>query len=248
MKRIFPLLFLLLLWGETFSQRTEMSVRLNSGLSRFSGESAINSTFMFYNIIQEDGHTNSPYGSQFGIVYGASLTAARITENQFRFGAELGYEMLGSTADIKSVYLHGTSQNANINAEGDVSLNSNFINLFPNAGYRFLFPHGHWDLTAGLEVAYCLDITEEASATTDLREFETKLDRKTIDWDLRPRIQAGITYKNFGAYAGFSKGLVNYRSAIAGSENKAFNDIIRLGLIYEWRLKGEDYLKFRYRR
>ena len=225
-----------------------MSFRLNSGLSKFSGESAQSSTFMFYNIVQEDGHINSPYGNQFGILYGASITGARITESQFKYGAELGYEMLSSKAEIESVYVHGTSQNANIDAEGGVFLNSNFITLFPHAGYRFLFPHGHWDIDAGLEVGYCLDITEEGTAITELREFETSLARKTIDWDLRPRIQASITYQNFGTYAGFSKGLVNYQSAVGGNANSAYSNIIRFGLLYEWRLKGEDYLKFRYRR
>ncbi len=45
----------------------------------------------------------------------------------------------------------------------------------------------------------------------------------TIDFDLRPRPQFGLTYQNYGLYLEYSVGTKNYQDGIVGSPNHQVN-------------------------
>lgn len=248
MKYILSFLMVAVLTVSSSAQRTELSFRLNSGLGSFSGESTKKSTFMIYSLIDKDGHSNSPYGSKFGASYGVSLNLARVLDSRLKFGAELGAEMLQSKTEIYQVYQHGTSaDNATFQANGETLMNSGFLNIFPNVGYRVMLEEFLLDIDVGLDLGYNLGTTEKGFAETESREYETSVDRKTIEIDIRPRVQIGISSKTVGAYVGYSKGLSNYLKDYVGGSNGAYQDVIRFGVYYTLKLRGRDYLRFRRR-
>lgn len=248
MKHFLTTLIVLFLAANVFSQKTEFSLRLNSGVASFSGESAHELTYMLYDIVNEDGHTNNPYGTNYGVSYGVSGNLDRILDAGLKIGADLGFEMLRSQADVTFVTEHGTGVNRSYDSEGHVNMNSGFINLFPHVGYRLKFSELNVDIDGGADLGYAVDITEKAHAETEERNYETSLDRKTIDFDVRPRIQLGLSGYNFGGYVGYSMGITNYLSDFTEGKEGAYNSIIRAGLFYKWKLRGKDHLRWRRRR
>jgi hypothetical protein len=249
MKNILLIFVFLFVAIQSFGQRTELSIRLNSGLSNFSGEFTKETTLMTYSLVDENGHVESSYyAALYGPVYGLSLNLSRVLDSRLKFGAELGFELLKSKMEIDQVFQHGSSaENSIFDAEGQVYINSGFVNLFPNVGYRILFEDFYVDIDVGVVLGYNLLTDEKGSAETELREYKTTDDRKTIDLDMRPRAQIGITFNNVGGYVGYSKGLTNYLKDNVGGSEGAYQDVIRAGVYYTIKLKGRDYLKFRRR-
>ena len=232
MKKIVLLLITILFLTGVHSQNTEYSLRFNSGLFSFSGQSAEASTFINYNSDRNDGYTNNPYGSKSGLSYGISGNISRITKNNIIFGIDLGYELLRSKIEIDRVSEYNGTINQMIEANGKTYLNNSFINILPTIGYRFSESKLTFDLSGGIDFAYCLGATEKGSATSTTREHITKRDRKTIDTEFRPRIQIGIYKRKIGIYLGYSKGLKNYKSEYVGGVNEAFGNIFRFGIKY----------------
>ena len=156
--------------------------------------------------------------------------------------------MLKSKTEIFQVFQHGTSaDNGTFEADGESYMNSGFINLFPNIGYRALFEDFMLDIDIGVDLGYNIGTTEKGFAETESREYETSVDRKTINMDVRPRAQLGISFNTIGGYIGYSKGLTNYLADYVGGSNGAYKNVIRIGIYYTLKLKGKDYLKFRRR-
>ncbi len=224
--------FLVVLSLNIYGQSTESGIRVNSGFFRFSGESAEKSTQINYNLDKEDGYTNNPYGNKYGISYGISASVTRITKSNLRLGIDLGYEILRSRIDIDAVWQHGANINETVLATGRTNLNSNYINLFPSIGYQFFNSSFKLYFDGGLEFGYCLNSMEKGSAESESRKYETIRDRKTIELDIRPRIQIGIQKNKIGSYIGYSKGLRNYKSGFDGGTNEAYSEILRVGLTY----------------
>jgi len=118
-------------------------------------------------------------------------------------------------------------------ATGKTNLNSSFLNLFPSIGYQFSNSSLNFYFDGGIDFGYCLNAEEKGYAKSESREYETIRDRKTINLDIRPRIQLGIQKNKIGGYIGYSKGLKNYKSGFIGGTNEAFSEIIRIGLTYQ---------------
>ncbi|AZI26785.1 hypothetical protein EA772_16110 [Pedobacter sp. G11] len=56
----------------------------------------------------------------------------------------------------------------------------------------------------------------------------------TIDFDLRPRPQFGLTYQNYGFYLAYSVGTKNYQDGIVGNPNHQVNaNYLRFGINYK---------------
>lgn len=198
----------------------------------FSGQSSESSTFINYNLTKDEGYTNNPYGSKKGLSYGISVNINRIAKNNVIFGIDLGYELLRSKIDIERVLEYNGTTNQMIEATGKTYLNNSFINLLPTIGYRFSTSKLTFDLSGGIDFAYCLTTTEEGYATSETKKYTTKRDKKTIDTEFRPRIQIGIYKHKIGIYFGYSKGLKNYKSEYVGGTNEAFGNILRFGIKY----------------
>lgn len=216
-----------------YGQSTDYGIKLNSGFFRFSGESAEKTEQINYDLEKEDGYTNNPYGNKYGLTYGISASVTRTTKSNLRLGIDFGYEILRSRIDIDAVWQHSDNINETVLATGKTNLNYSFINLFPSIGYQLSISSYNLFFDVGLEFGYCLHSMEKGTAKSESRKYETSRDRKTIELDVRPRIQIGIQKNKIGGYIGYSKGLINYKSGFAGGTNEAYSEIIRVGLTYQ---------------
>ena len=230
MKKILLVSSLLFCFASAYSQSTEVNVNLNSGLFSFTGESAT-STSWINSISEEDGYTNTPYGSRGGLSYGVSASLTQVYKSNLIIGADLGYEMLRSRVKITRVSA-STEGNMPLAADGRTYLNNSFINLFPKIGYRLSLAKISIDLSAGMDIAYCLSAQEKGYAEAGTREYNTARDRKTINTDIRPRVQANVSTGKYGAYVGYSRGIRNYKSDFVGGTNEAYSRLVRFGLTY----------------
>ena len=226
-------ILLIALGLNVFGQSNEYSFRLNTGLSNFSGASAESTERINYNLDKEEGYTNNPYGNKFGFSYGLSFNLTKVTKSNLRLGIDLGYEAIGSKIAIDGVFLRNNSVNETISATGKTRLQSNLINLFPSIGYQISNSSYRVYLDVGFDIGYILNTTEKGIAKTTERDYETNRDRGTINLDVRPRFQIGISKNKYGGYIGFSKGLVNYKTGFVGGTNETFINYIRFGLTYQ---------------
>ncbi len=232
MKKILFIIYLSFCFISAYGQSTEVGINLNSGLFSFVGESATSSSWINFNTQEEDGYTNTPYGSRGGLSYGISANVTQVYQSNFIIGADLGYEMLRSKVKITRVSAN-TGGNSPIAADGRTYLNNSFINLFPKIGYRLTLANMAIDFSAGMDVAYCLSSRERGSAEAGTREYNTKRDRKTINTDIRPRVQVNISQDKYGGYIGYTRGIRNYKSGFDGGINEAYSRFIRFGLTYQ---------------
>ena len=215
----------------SYAQKTEFSVSLNSGLFSFRGESAEKSS-MFYYADEDQIRYNNPYGLKSGLSYGASISIKRVTKTNVLVGLDAGYEILQSKILIHAI-THSTYSSSFTPATGHTYLNSSFINVFPSGGYRFLCRNINIDLTGGLDIGFCTDAKTKVSVEASNGEkYESTTKSKMISTDIRPRVQVSAYYKAIGVYAGYSRGLVNYKSDYWGGDSKAYSNMIRFGVTY----------------
>lgn len=234
MKKLILFAFSLLIYSNSYCQKTELRVSLDSGLSSFSGESAESSSSINFNNNSGSGYTNNPYGSKNVLSYGVSVNLKRVTKANFVYGIGLGYENIGSKTSINSISLYNEVNSYNVPASGKTIMSINTINANPFIGYRFNASKLPIDLVAGFDFASILNTKECGDATDeDGNNYTTSIDRKTINTDFRPRIQVSTDYKKFGVYLGYSFGLVNYKDGYVGGTNDAYSKIFRFGITYQ---------------
>lgn len=234
MKKVSLLIISFLVFTNSFGQKTELRIALNSGLFSFSGESAQSNTFINYSDQNNSGYTNNPFGSKNGLSYGLSGNVRRVTKRNFIIGFDLGYERLSSKILIKEVAGFTGNTTYQYNASGQTYLNYNFINLNPYLGHRFNLKQISIDATGGFELGYCLSANEKGSAKdANGKEYRTSIERKTIDLDVRPRIQLAVNYQKAGIYAGYSYGFSNYKREYVGGINECRARMVRFGITYQ---------------
>lgn len=228
MKKALLLLFISLYTLKVNAQKIELSVSANSGLFSFTGKSAENTSFI---IAGGHNYTNNPYGTKNGLAYGLSANAKKVFANHYLLGLDFGYEMMSSKININRVSSSGSST---LPATGITNLNSQFLNLHPNLGFRFGQSKTTFDLTAGIDFGIILKSEEKGEATTTTGVIvNTTIDRKHLKTDIRPRLQLATNYQKLGIYAGYSYGLSNYREGITGGGTwEASSRVIRFGLSY----------------
>lgn len=216
-------------FATSYSQKTEFSVSLNSGLFSFRGESVQEYGFFYLAAENQNSYTN-PYGSKYGLSFGASIAVKRITKTKVLVGLDAGYEMLRSKTLID--YITYSVYSSSITpATGHTYLNNSFINLLPYGGYRFSCRNVNIDLTGGFDIGFCTSAREKGKVTdSNGKKYESSLDRKTINTDVRARVQLAAYYTYWGVYAGYSRGLVNYMSGYDGGVNEAYSNVIRFGI------------------
>jgi hypothetical protein len=235
MKNILLLVLTLLFCSQSFAQKTEIKVVVNSGLFSFTGPSAESSTFINYSDRSSLGHTNNPYGSGNGLSIGLSGRIQRVSKKHFLTGIDLGYEHLASKTSIKQISIYDGTSSYYYAAKGHTFLNYQFINANPYIGYRFQAGAVSLDLTGGFEIAYCLTAHEKGTAKDEHgKDYTTSLDRKTIKTDVRPRGQLSANYGRTGIYIGYSYGLANYKSGYVGGVTQCYARMARFGLTYRF--------------
>ncbi|SEP34603.1 hypothetical protein SAMN05444671_1052 [Flavobacterium sp. CF108] len=231
MKKVVLLAIAFVFFSNSYAQKTELRVSLDSGLSAFSGQSAESSSYMSFSSFTGSGYTNNPYGSKNAFSYGVSVNLKRVTKVNFIYGIGVGYEDLRSKTSLTTVFNDGSNP---IPVSGETFMNVNSINVNPFTGYRFNADKFPIDLAAGFDVANILSTKEKGDAAdASGNKYTTSRDRKTISTDFRPRIQISTDYKKFGVYLGYSFGLRNYLDGYVGGTNEAYSKIIRFGVTYQ---------------
>jgi len=218
----------------TFAQKTELQVQLNSGLFSYTGKSAVNSTFIIYSDQNNKAYTNNPYGSNSGLSLGVSGNIKRVTKKNWLLGADIGLERLRSKTKITEINSYNGSETYNYDATGQTYLNNNFLNVQPYFGHRLMLTQLPIDLSAGLDLAYLLSANEKGKATDQNgKDYTTSEDRKNIKLDFRPRFQVETKYRKIGLYAGYSMVIKNYKSSYIGGTFEAYARFLRFGLTYQ---------------
>lgn len=234
MKKISLSLIAIFLITQLFAQKTEWRIGLNTGFFSFYGKSTQPTTFLIYDAPTNTGYTNNPYGSKNGIGYGVTTRLNRVTKNNLVFGLDLGYEWLKSKTAIDQISVSNDTTTVQYVANGATYLHFNFLNFQPFFGYRFDTKFIKIDLTGGLELADCLQAKENGKAlAANGKTYQTNLERETIKMDIRPNLRVAIGYKEFGIYAGYSLGQVNYKSNYIGGTHESYARLLRLGMTYQ---------------
>jgi hypothetical protein len=226
------ILILLLATGPfCLGQKSQLSFHFNSGLFWYGGYSA-NETSSIHipDIGSVSPYTNNPYGKNSSFSWGFGTQFQKITNKNFIYGIQLGYESLSSKLDIVTAW-------GEINwlvEEGKTILTTNFVNIYPSIGQRFkLFDGVDTDLLAGFDFGIGLSTKEHYSLMTSLgNEISGTNDRDTPNLDFRPRIELVNYYKSFGLTIGYSHGLTNYQAEMDGANREVFSRYLRLGLSY----------------
>jgi len=235
MKKALLLLFISLYVLKVNAQKIELSVSANSGLFSFGGNSAKSSTFInASDVASQSGYTNNPYGTKNGLGYGLSVNAKNVMAKHLLLGLDVGYEAMNSKIDITGINSFGAGGSSNLPATGVTKLNTQFLNLHPNIGFRFGETITTFDLTAGIDFGIILKSEEKGEAITATGfTVNTNRDRKNLKTDIRPRLQLAANYQKFGIYAGYSYGLSNYMESITGGGTwEVSSKVVRFGLSY----------------
>jgi hypothetical protein len=233
MKKL-PLTFISFLFlTNIFGQKTEFSVSLNSGLFKFTGQSAVRNSFINYSNSTNNGYTNNPYGSNVGLCYGLSANLKRVTKYNLILGFDVGLETLRSKVFIDRISGFTGTSTYEYPATGKSFLNNDFVNIYPSIGYRINLNQISLDINGGFDLAYGFKSTETGDAiATNGTGFITSLERHITTSDIRPRIQLSIAYQKTGIYIGYSEGSANYMAGMVGGTNESFGRLIRFGLSY----------------
>jgi hypothetical protein len=187
-----------------------------------------------YSDEQHSGYTNNPYGSKNGLCLGLSGNIKRVSRKHVLLGGDLGVEVLRSKIAINRISGYDGSATYNYEATGQTYLKFVFMNMHPFVGYRLIIENTNVDLIGGLEIGYCMNAKEAGKAVAaNGNQYETSVDRRTINLDVRPRMQLGIEYKKVGGYIGYSMGLANYMYGYIGGTNDCYARILRFGLAYK---------------
>ncbi len=237
MKKVYLLLLALGSTTMALGQKMEYSGQINTGLSRFTGESATRNTSM--NVVQTgpwevSAHTVNPYGSRYNASYGASLQGQYVSAGGFLLGAQTGYELLRSHARIERVHgINGHGSSTHSPSDGKAVIIANNINFQPYVGWRIWQSTLDLDLTLGSDVALNHQLREKSEATTQ-NGTEFKVDREygILHTDFRPRLGLTAYRGQLGASLSYAHGIRNHRANWDGGNPKLYTQVIRLGLLY----------------
>lgn len=218
-----------------YGQKMEYSGQLNSGLSRFGGESSARTTTMVINDTWgSPPRVINPYGSRYNVAYGASLQAQFVTGGGFLLGTQAGYEQLRTRSKIDKAFGYWSHSSSMTHpADGEAVIIVDNINLQPYIGWRIKQSPIDLDLTLGSDIGFSKQMKERSEATLeDGTEFKIREDRSESITDFRPRL--GITgyHGHFGVSVSYAHGIKNYRANLDGANMKLYTRVLRIGLLY----------------
>lgn len=229
----------------SFAQKTEVYLSLSSGLFSFNGTSATRTDRITVNAnpyipyeTNPNAYTSNPTGKIPEFSYGASGQIQRVSSRSFIFGIGLGYENLRSSVRVDQVIFTQNIAPISEAATGKIILSNQFLNVSPYLGYRIKINEISLDLTAGMDVGYLMNSREEGKAKTITDYVITTYYNRDwgIDFDVRAKMQATVSYRRFGIYAGYAQGIPNYYGEMDCGNSEARSRMIRLGLVY--KIKG----------
>lgn len=229
----------------SFAQKTEVHLSLNSGLSSFNGPSATRTDRITVNAnryvpyeTRPNAYTSNTVGKIPEFSYGASGQIQRVTSRSFIFGIGLGYENLRSSVRVDKVIFTQNITPISEAATGKIILSNQFLNVFSYLGYRIKMNEILLDLTTGVDVGYLMNSREEGKAKTVTDYIITTYYNRDwdIDFDVRAKLQATVSYHRFGIYADYAQGIPNYYGEMDCGDSEARSRMVRLGVTY--KIKG----------
>ena len=235
MKKVFLFLLAFGCVSVAYGQKMEYSAQLNSGLSRFGGESAASTTLMVINDTWgSPPRVVNPYGSRYSVAYGAGLQAQFVSASGFLLGTQAGYEQLRTRAKIDKAFgYRAQSSSMTHTADGKASIIADYINLQPYVGWRIKQGSIDLDLTLGSDISFSQQLKERSEATLeDGTEFKVREDRSESITDFRPRLGIAGYHGHFGVSMSYSHGIKNYRANLDGANMELYTRVFRLGLLY----------------
>ncbi|WP_018477388.1 outer membrane beta-barrel protein [Pontibacter roseus] len=236
MKKLYLLMLGLCCGSIAYGQKVETSVFLNSGLSRFGGESADKTTSVsIYSSGTPTYYNNNPYGSRFALTYGGGLQVQLVASKGFLLGTQVSFEQLRSRVEIDVVHGQWTwSSSTSHAADGASQMKANFVNLQPYLGWRVMGNDKlDVDLTMGTDVGLNQKMAEKGKATIqDGTTFRADREYDKAGIDFRPRIGAAVYKGNLGASVSYAYGLTNYQGNLDGLNSKVYMRALRMGLHY----------------
>lgn len=215
------------------AQKTELYLGLHAGMFRYSGATAVNSSFIVHSgSMFDEGYTNDQFGKKAKPGPGLSVSLQRIGKSNFIYGITGGVETLKNKVLIMAI----ATPTSYLNATGSVVFTSTFCNLQPFAGYRFKTGKYEFiDLFAGADFAIGLGERHEkgsAQQANTTNTYETDRDRGKTGFDPRLGVGARIAYKKFSLNAGYWFGLKDAYVKTLGAEREAYSRLLRAGLAY----------------
>lgn len=227
MKKIFLLLILTGLSLPAFSQHTELKVALNSGIFFFAGPRATKESYI-NDAPGGNAYTNNPYGSLPSPIFGLAFNLKKVTPYHLVFGFDIGYDFLRSNIRIIDLNRNGQM----FTAIGHTHINQDFINLFPEIGYRFRAGKCSIDALLGFDLAYGFQLNERGHATADGNKYYTK-GSYSATGDFRPRIQVDAAFEHMSFFMSYADGLIPYDIGEIGVPKiGTFARIWRAGIAY----------------
>lgn len=225
MKKVLFFLLLSILFQPVFAQKNEWNLSFSSGLFSFRGSGTKQPTFISGYVPNHKSYAN-PYGTLWCPIVGLSTSIKKVTRSNLLFGVELSYEILRGgnkivgIADADTVYP----------TSGKAHINQNFINLFPQFGYRIRVKKVSVDVLLGFDLAYGFGLNGTAKTSTEGRSKLSYNHDNLLD--LRPRIQVAVNYRRMSAFIAYAHGLIPYNFDEIGAANYIFAQILRIGVAY----------------
>ena len=235
MKKTAILIVFMALSMSLFGQRTDFRAVLNSGLFSFGGTGASEATSAFIDRQIKSVDLYNSFGKRKVMSYGFSGDIRHVSKHNILSGVDLGVDVLTSKTDI--VFIREIANNwlYEYKGEGASYLKHTFITLNPYMGYRFKIKSIFIDATLGIDAAYHVNekATEKGTATiVGGASYSSSSQIKTLQLDIRPRGQIGITLNRIGIFGGYSYGISNYQPNNS-SNLTYFSRLIRFGLTFQ---------------
>ena len=180
MKKCLLTLFCILPAIGLYAQKIEVTVQANSGLFKYSGQSATNSSYLNQTPDGKTNYTNNPYGNENALSYGFSVQTQLVLKSGFLFGLQAGYDVLRSKVNLTGIYIYNyqyyyflpfTSAVAYYtppptgNGTGATYLQDQFINLSPYIGYRLHIKNVSLDVLPGMDIGLNISSYDKGKLT-----------------------------------------------------------------------------------
>lgn len=220
------------------AQRFELYGTVYSGLAKLRGEAATNTTSMVrYGSNPSEGLTSNIYGKKTGFSTGAEAQLTIPTKFKMVFNLSAGYESLATVVSIDQILpAFWSSFFISEPAKGKTTFRTEFINIFPSAGYRTKLGKLKLDIDAGIVLASCIKSNAKGTAIslTNNEQVHSELKTDQPKKDIRPSLQIMAQYKKLGLIAGYQWGVVNYCDLLIGTDRQmnATMRFLKLGISY----------------
>lgn len=223
-----------------YAQKVEFGVQINSGLFSFKGTEIKRDAHAFtvgssIGIGDDQSSGGTSFGGRNGLNIGAGSNIKLVTPTNLFFATELGFEYAKSRITIDKIYWDGIEA-----AKGKANLRFATIYLAPTIGYRFSIQNMNIDLGIGMDLSRLVSTSEKmtAKSTESVKHLSYLRPGNIYEgyrFDCRPHVNLKISYKQFGAFCGFSQGTTDYKKGLAGSTQSlyAYSRLWRFGLSYQ---------------